>query len=120
VAWEVEFTEEFGAWWNGLSEDEQESVTFAVSLLEEKGPHLPRPHADTVKESKYPNMKELRCQHEGRPYRVLFAFDPRRIGILLIGGDKTGNPRWYDDYVPRADRLYEAHLESIAGEGQGG
>ncbi len=119
VAWEVEFTEEFGVWWEDLSEDEQESVAFAVSLLEEKGPHLPRPHADNVKQSKYPNMKELRCQHEGRPYRVLFAFDPRRIGILLIGGDKTGNPRWYDEHVPKADSLYEAHLESIKREGQG-
>lgn len=119
MPWEVEFTDEFEVWWNSLSEEEQDSVAFGVGLLEEKGPHLPRPHADTVHESKYPNMKELRCQHEGRPYRVLFAFDPRRVGMLLIGGDKTGNPRWYDESVPKADAIYEQHLKEIEAE-QGG
>jgi hypothetical protein len=58
-------------------------------------------------------MKELRCQHEGRPYRVLYAFDPRRIGILLIGGDKTGNSSWYKEYIPKADAIYERHLKEI-------
>lgn len=58
-------------------------------------------------------MKELRCQHRGRPYRVLYAFDPRRIGILLIGGDKTGNSNWYDDYVPKADAIYRQHLKDM-------
>jgi hypothetical protein len=57
--------------------------------------------------------RELRVQHEGRPYRVLYAFNPRRTGILLIGGDKTGNPRWYDEYVPKAESLYEQHLREI-------
>lgn len=113
VAWEVEFTEEFADWWDDLSEDEQESINFGVSLLQAKGPYLPRPYADTVQGSTYPNMKELRCQHDGRPYRVLFAFDPRRVGILLIGGDKTGNDRWYQEYVPKADAIYESHLKEI-------
>lgn len=113
VRWEVEFTDEFETWWNSLSEEEQESVAFGVGLLQEKGPHLPRPHADTVAGSRYPNMKELRCQHQGSPYRVLFAFDPRRVGMLLIGGDKTGNPHWYDEYVPKADAIYEQHLKEI-------
>jgi hypothetical protein len=54
---------------------------------------LGRPHADLITTSQYPNMKELRTQHRGRPYRTLFAFDPRRVAILLIGGDKTGNDR---------------------------
>jgi hypothetical protein len=62
-------------------------------------------------------MRELRIQHQGRPYRVLYAFDPRRVGILLLGGDKTGNDRWYDESVPRGDRLYEAHLEALRKEG---
>ncbi len=110
MSWEVEFTDEFGAWWESLSEDEQESVDFSVGLLQERGPLLPRPHADVIHGSKFPNMKELRCQHEGRPYRVLFAFDPRRVGLLLIGGDKTGNPRWYEEFVPKAEELYSAHL----------
>jgi hypothetical protein len=116
MAWEVEFTPEFGFWWEGLSADEQESVDFGVRLLQERGPYLKRPYADTVHGSKYPNMKELRCQHEGRPYRVLFAFDARRVGVLLIGGDKTGNPRWYEEFVPRADAIYERHLSELSGE----
>jgi hypothetical protein len=62
-------------------------------------------------------MRELRIQHQGRPYRVLYAFDPRRAAILLIGGDKTGNDRWYEEFVPIADRLYDAHLASVKREG---
>src|SRR5450759_1262933 len=55
------------------------------------------------------HMRELRIQHQGRPYRVLYAFDPRRNAVLLIGGDKTGNEQWYEASVPLADRLYERH-----------
>jgi hypothetical protein len=58
-------------------------------------------------------MRELRIQHEGRPYRVLYAFDPRRVGILLLGGDKTGNPRRYQEYIPKADELYRRHLREL-------
>jgi hypothetical protein len=60
-------------------------------------------------------MRELRIQHEGRPYRVLYAFDPNRDALLLIGGDKTGNRRWYEVFVPVADRLYERHLKELEG-----
>jgi hypothetical protein len=113
VAYDVEFSDQFGEWWDALSAGEQESVAFSVRLLEEEGVNLRRPQADTVKGSKYPNMRELRCQHEGRPYRILYAFDPRRVAILLIGGDKTGNSRWYKVFVPKADAIYAAHLLEI-------
>lgn len=73
--------------------------------------------ADSVASSKHANMKELRVQHRGRPYRVLFAFDPRRVAILLIGGDKTGKGRWYREFVPVADRLYDEHLATLRKEG---
>jgi hypothetical protein len=63
-------------------------------------------------------MRELRVQHQGRPYRVPYAFDPRRTAILLLGGDKTGDDRWYEVYVPIADRLYTEHLEQLKKEGQ--
>jgi hypothetical protein len=63
-------------------------------------------------------MKELRIQHAGRPFRVLFAFDPRRSAILLLGGDKTGDDRWYKTFVPRADSLLDEHLKSIRKEGK--
>lgn len=64
-------------------------------------------------------MRELRVQHEGRPYRILYAFDPRRCAILLLGGDKTGADRWYEVHVPLADRLYDVHIETLRKEGQG-
>jgi hypothetical protein len=95
---------------NGLSENEQIDVDAKVHLLEELGPALGRPHADTVQGSRHANMKELRMQHAGRPYRVMFAFDPRRCAILLLGGDKTGNVRWYDESIPVADNLFDDHL----------
>jgi hypothetical protein len=63
-------------------------------------------------------MRELRVQHAGRPYRVLYAFDPRRAAILLIGGDKTGNDRWYEFFVPMADQIYSRHLEQLREEGE--
>jgi len=115
--WPVEYTDEFETWWERLTEAEQEDVAAKVILLQRLGPALPRPHADVVRSSRYANMKELRIQHAGRPYRVLYAFDPRRCAILLIGGDKTGNDRWYEIFVPRADRLYDAHIASLRGEG---
>ena len=87
-----------------------------VILLQKIGPSLPRPHADLIHSSRHPNMKELRIQHSGNPYRVLFAFDPRRCAILLLGGDKTGNDRWYDVFVPMADALYDEHLGTLKSE----
>src|SRR5215475_617821 len=71
------------------------------------------PHSSGVVSSKHARMRELRIQHEGRPYRVLYAFDPRRTAILLIGGDKTGNDRWYEENVPIADQLYDQHLQEV-------
>jgi hypothetical protein len=114
--WEVEYTNEFEVWWNTLNEDEQAAIDHSVRLLELFGPALGRPHVDVVKGSKFSNMKELRTQHQGRPYRTLFAFDPRRTAILLIGGEKTGDDRWYEMYLPTADRLYEEHLAILEHE----
>ena len=116
MEWDVEFTGEFERWWNGLTEDEQDSVDRKVRLLQQRGPALPRPFADVVHSSCHSNMKELVIQHAGRPYRALFAFDPRRCAILLIGGDKTGNDRWYDEFVPVADRLFDEHLATLKKE----
>ena len=116
MAYDVEFTSEFEVWWNSLDADEQESVDFSVRLLEERGIYLKRPHADTVHGSRFNNMRELRSQHQGRPYRVLYAFDPRRTAILLIAGDKTGRPDWYDEFIPKADKIYQRHLNEIGSE----
>lgn len=117
MAWSVEYTDEFEAWWESLNEEEQVSVAATVELLEKLGPQLPFPHGSGIKDSKHSHMRELRTQHEGRPFRTLFAFDPRRTAILLIGGDKTGNKRWYEQFIPIADRLYDEHLEILRKEG---
>jgi hypothetical protein len=113
MAWEVEFTDEFEVWWRALSEDEQEEIAAKVSLLEEHGPTLPRPHADVITSSRHSNMKELRGKVAERYLRVLYAFDPRRTALLLIGGDKTGDPTWYERFVPIADDLFDQHLKSL-------
>jgi len=89
--WEVEFTDEFGDWWFGLDEAEQESVDASVRLLESAGPWLS-------------------FQLKGKWFRC---------AILLIGGDKTGDGRWYMHYIPVADRLYDEHLETLKQEGPG-
>lgn len=114
---EVEYTDEFGAWFGGLDEEEQESVAAVVGLLQNLGPRLPFPYSSGVERSRHDHMRELRIQHQGRPYRVLYAFDPRRVAMLLIGGDKTGHDRWYEEFVPRADDLYDEHLRILAEEG---
>ena len=117
MEWEVEYTDEFEEWWNSLTEAEQKDVDAKVRLLELYGPSLPRPHSDVIASSTYPNMKELIIQHAGEPYRVIYAFDPRRYAILLIGGNKTGDKRWYETFVPIADRLYYEYIETLRREG---
>lgn len=113
MPWEVEYTDEFERWWNGLTEEEQDSVAVGVELLEERGPELRHPHSSGVESSRHARMRELRVQHAGRPFRVLYAFDPRRVAILLLGGDKTGDNRWYEKFVPLADGLYDQHLRAL-------
>lgn len=117
MTWEVEYTNEFGAWWERLDEGAQIAIDATVRLLETKGPQLPFPHSSDVRGSRFGQMREIRIQHKGEPYRVLYAFDPRRTAILLIGGNKGGNDRWYEEFVPRADKLYEDHLAALVKEG---
>ncbi len=117
MVWDVEYTNEFGEWWNSLSEGQQDDTTAIVELLQERGAHLRHPHSSGIKGSKHEHMRELRIQSGGDPLRVFYAFDPRRSAILLIGGDKTGNKRFYNEYVPVADRLYDEHIKQIRKEG---
>jgi hypothetical protein len=114
--WEVEYTDTFSEWWDQLTTDDQERVTAAVELLEQGGPALGRPIVDTLKGSRHPNMKELRPP--GGSIRVLFAFDPRRTAILLLGSDKSRRwNSWYLEAIPAADRLYDEHLQELHDEG---
>ena len=105
MAWNVEYTEELEDWWMKLTEPEQESVNASVGLLEALGPALGFPHSSSIEGSRHGHMRERRIQHQGRPYRVLYVFDPRRSAILLLDVDKTGDDRWYVVHVPIADRL---------------
>ena len=117
MSWEVEYTDEFGQWWQELSEGQQDAVAARVELLIKQGPNLPYPYSSDVSSSRHGVMRELRAQSGGRPIRVFYAFDPRRTSILIIGGDKTGNDRFYQEYVPLADTLYDQHLEELRKEG---
>lgn len=114
--WTVEYTDEFGAWWDTLAEEDQIAIDARVLELERRGPTLPFPHSSGVEGSRYAHMRELRIQRGGRPLRIFYAFDPRRTAILLIGGDKTGDGRFYARYIPVADRLYDEHLVELERE----
>jgi hypothetical protein len=117
VTWEVEVTDQFLEWLEGLSADQQDSVTDRVDLLAERDPDLGRPVVDLVQSSRHHNMKELRAA-KGGALRVLFVFDPRRQVILLLGGDKSGEwASWYKWAVPSADDLYDAYLAELHDEG---
>ena len=85
MAWDVEFTDEFHDWWNTLSEEQQDDVAHSVRHLMELGPALGFPHSSKVRSSSFPQMRELRTQSAGRPLRTLYAFNPLRSAILLIG-----------------------------------
>jgi hypothetical protein len=113
--WQVEFTDQFEQWWDQLSMEEQASIDVTVEVLQERGPGLRRPFVDTVKGSRHANMKELRPR--GGFIRILFAFDPRRMAILLLGGDKRDRWRsWYEEMIPVADRLFDEHLATLQRE----
>ena len=115
--WDIEYTDEFAEWWSELPRRARVSVTAAVDLLIEHGPSLRFPHSSDVRGSRHGRMRELRVQSGGNPIRIFYAFDPRRIAILLIGDDKRGDDRFYRAYVPIADRLYDEHLREIRDEG---
>lgn len=128
--WEIEYIDEFGDWWDRLSEEEQEALAASVHLLEERGPALGFPHSSGVKGSKHSHMRELRTQRGGRPLHTLYAFDPQRAAILLIGGNKTGDDRLYDEHLDqlRKEGLIDgqeifrtalAHVTRISGKGRG-
>ena len=105
---EIVVTGEFVQWWESLDEEEQVSVRSVVDLLENLGVTLEFPYSTAIVQSR--KLRELRIQHAGRPYRVLYAFDPARNAVLLVGGNKTGNDRWYEEYVPRAERIFADYL----------
>lgn len=116
MGWEVEVTDEFAAWYGDTDTETQESINAAVEILEEMGPGLGRPFVDTLQGSRIPNLKELRPP--GGFIRIIFAFDPRRAAILLLGGDKSQRwSLWYREAIPKAEGLYDEYLEELKKEG---
>lgn len=113
--WRVATSDDFDDWFGNLDDDEKVEVARLVELLKRLGPHLSRPHADTLKGSAYANMKELRGKTSGSILRIAFIFDPNRQGILLVGGSKSGvnEKRFYKVLIRKADAVYKAHLERL-------
>ena len=113
--WTVEYTDEFGAWWMELAESTQDDIDRVVTLLEEFGPTLGYPYSSDIKGASIA-LRELRMQSNAHPIRILYAFDPIRSALLLIGGDKKGDDRWYVENIPLAERLFEQHLKELEEE----
>ncbi|MBC8945733.1 type II toxin-antitoxin system RelE/ParE family toxin [Xenorhabdus indica] len=113
--WELITTELFDQWFDEQPDELQENVLAVMHVLELKGPMLGRPLVDTLNGSRYPNMKELRIQHNGMPIRAFFAFDPKRQAIILCAGNKAGqNQRlFYKEMIEIADEQFRIHLEDL-------
>ena len=111
---EVEGTQEFEAWFLALPEKDAEAVARMVGLMEEKGVAIGFPYSSEIKGSQV--LRELRVQSGGHPLRVFYAFDPRRRAVLLLGGDKTGDDRFYERFVPHAEQIWGDYLASVEKE----
>lgn len=114
---EVITTDEFNSWYDDLDEDDTKAVVRVVDLLEARGVSLPFPYSSDIKGSKYA-LRELRVQSGGKPLRILYAFDPRRQAVLLLGADKTGmsDKVFYATYVPRSETLWEEYLRETGSQ----
>ena len=117
--WTVITTDLFNEWLVQQYESTQEKVLAALVALQQQGPSLGRPLVDTVYDSKFTNMKELRVQHRGKPLRAFFAFDPLRQAIVLCIGDKGGKKRFYKEMLDIADQQYEIHLSTLGDQSNG-
>jgi hypothetical protein len=119
VAWKIITSEAYDTWFLAQTDDDKALIRYKVLLLEEQGPNLGRPHADTLKGSKkLTNLKELRAKTDAHVFRVAYLFDPERRGLLLTGGDKKGKSqrKFYKDLIKEAEQVYAAWLEKMAGE----
>ncbi|MDC4438223.1 type II toxin-antitoxin system RelE/ParE family toxin [Acinetobacter baumannii] len=117
--WTIITTDLFNEWLEQQDESTQEKVLAALVVLQKQGPSLGRPLVDTVYDSKFTNMKELRVQHRGKPLRAFFAFDPLRQAIVLCIGDKGGKKRFYKEMLNIADQQYELHLSTLGDQSNG-
>jgi hypothetical protein len=112
VSWIVEISDQFKPEFFALQEHVQTEILALTRLLQQFGPQLGRPRVDTLKGSRYANMKELRFSAADGEWRVAFAFDPKRKAILLVAGDKSGvsEKRFYRELIRKADARFDAYL----------
>ncbi len=115
MRWTVIFHEAFEHEFDKLDTKIQDELLSHTSLLEKFGPQLGRPWADTLKNSKYSNMKELRFKAKKGVWRVAFAYDPKRRAILLIAGNKSGvsESRFYKELIRKADERFSSYLNEL-------
>ncbi len=113
MEWDVQLDDDFAAWLAGLDDDLRNEIIAHANLLRAHGPRLGRPYVDTLEDSAFTNMKELRVQFRRDPWRILFAFDPYRRAILLVGGNKRGDKRWYKKHLPIADERFRRHMKRL-------
>jgi hypothetical protein len=118
VSWRIVIVEAMRDWLHELRHTDRDtllSITAALDVLAVRGPSLGRPLVDTVHGSKLANLKELRPGSAGSSeIRILFAFDPSRAAVLLVGGDKSSDWKgWYDEAIPVAEQRYEEHRNSV-------
>ncbi|HNG73407.1 MAG TPA: type II toxin-antitoxin system RelE/ParE family toxin [Candidatus Obscuribacter sp.] len=113
MPYELVLLDNFVVWLDEQEEERRIKILGHLDLLEERGPLLGRPYVDTIKGSKIPNLKELRVQHKTEPIRILFAFDPKQQAVIILGGSKQADKRWYDTNIPISEKLFFEHLEKL-------
>ncbi len=120
MIWIIEIGDEFEPEFEDLHEDVRTEIFALTRLLQQFGPQVGRPRVDTLNDSRHANMKELRFSAADGEWRVAFAFDTKRKGILLVAGDKSGvsGKRFYREFIRKADNRFDAHLARQKKEGE--
>ncbi len=114
MQWSLIYHDEFAAWLAAQEEPLQDEALAHLEMLKDRGPLLGRPYVDTLKGSSLANLKELRFEIKRAPIRILFAFDPKRQAVILLGGNKQTTKRWYDINIPIAEKRFRQHVEALS------
>jgi len=110
---EIVISKEFENWFKDIDSTAKKDIFAALETLKVVGSSLGRPHVDTLKGSKIANLKELRVRSSGKPYRILFVFDPKRKALLLVGGNKAEDKKFYTQMIKKAEIIYKKYLEDM-------
>jgi hypothetical protein len=112
----VILSDEFTLWLRQQHQNLAERIATYLKLLASEGSKLGRPYADTLKGSSIKNLKELRIQYQGSPYRVLYVFDPKQQAFVILGGNKENDKQWYKKAISQAEVIYAKHLADLEGD----